>query len=72
MRGRVLGGSGEIGLAEIAWATWDFVPHCVPYGHETIAEGVEDAVTLTLVGDFGVDFAQGSHLGRPSLVAHTD
>jgi EAL domain-containing protein (putative c-di-GMP-specific phosphodiesterase class I) len=44
----------------------------VPYGHETIAEGVEDAVTLTLLGDFGVDFAQGSHLGRPSLVAHTD
>lgn len=39
------------------------------FGYETIAEGVEDAETLTLLGDYGVDFAQGFHLGRPSLIA---
>jgi EAL domain-containing protein (putative c-di-GMP-specific phosphodiesterase class I) len=38
------------------------------FGYETIAEGVEDAETLTLLGDYGVDFAQGFYLGRPSLV----
>jgi EAL domain-containing protein (putative c-di-GMP-specific phosphodiesterase class I) len=48
-------------LAEIGWATWDFVPHFVPHGHETIAEGVKDAETLTLLGDYGVDLAQGFH-----------
>ncbi len=42
------------------------------FGYETIAEGVEDAETLTLLGDYGVDFAQGFHLGRPSLIARTD
>jgi PAS domain S-box-containing protein len=39
------------------------------FGYETIAEGVEDAETLTLLGDYGVDLAQGFHLGRPSLIA---
>jgi PAS domain S-box-containing protein len=39
------------------------------FGYETIAEGVEDAETLTLLGDYGVDFAQGFYLGRPSLIA---
>jgi PAS domain S-box-containing protein len=39
------------------------------FGYETIAEGVEDAETLTLLGDYGVDFAQGFHLGRPSPIA---
>jgi EAL domain-containing protein (putative c-di-GMP-specific phosphodiesterase class I) len=39
------------------------------FGYETIAEGVEDAETLTLLGDYGVDFAQGFQLGRPSLIA---
>jgi hypothetical protein len=38
--------------------------------HETIAEGVEDAETLTLLGDYGVDFAQGFYLGRPAPCAH--
>jgi PAS domain S-box-containing protein len=38
------------------------------FGYETIAEGVEDAETLTLLGDYGVDFAQGFYLGRPSLI----
>jgi len=33
---------------------------------KTIAEGVEDEETLTLLRDYGVDFAQGYHLGRPA------
>lgn len=36
------------------------------FGYETIAEGVEDAETHTLLQDYGVDFAQGFHLGRPA------
>jgi PAS domain S-box-containing protein len=36
------------------------------FGYETIAEGVEDAATLTMLVDYGVDFAQGFHIGRPS------
>jgi EAL domain-containing protein (putative c-di-GMP-specific phosphodiesterase class I) len=36
------------------------------FGCQTIAEGVEDAETLKLLQDFGVDFAQGFHLGRPA------
>jgi PAS domain S-box-containing protein len=34
-------------------------------GQSTIAEGVEDAQTLELVRAYGVDYAQGYHLGRP-------
>ena len=36
------------------------------FGCQTIAEGVEDAETLQLLQDFGVDFAQGFYLGRPT------
>jgi PAS domain S-box-containing protein len=36
------------------------------FGQQTIAEGVEDAETLELLREFGVDFAQGYHLGRPA------
>ncbi|MFL5846215.1 MAG: EAL domain-containing protein [Solirubrobacteraceae bacterium] len=35
-------------------------------GLETIAEGVEDAETLELLRAYGVDYAQGFHLGRPA------
>jgi PAS domain S-box-containing protein len=35
------------------------------FGQRTIAEGVEDADTLELLREYGVDFAQGFHLGRP-------
>jgi len=35
------------------------------FGCQTIAEGVEDAETLVLLQGYGVDFAQGFHLGRP-------
>ena len=36
------------------------------FGYETIAEGVEDAETLATLVDYGIDFAQGFHIGRPS------
>ena len=36
------------------------------FGQQTIAEGVEDAETLALLHEYGVDFAQGFHLGRPA------
>lgn len=35
-------------------------------GKKTVAEGVEDADTLTLLREYGVDFAQGYHVGRPA------
>jgi EAL domain-containing protein (putative c-di-GMP-specific phosphodiesterase class I) len=35
------------------------------FNQNTIAEGVEDADTLELLRDLGVDFAQGYHVGRP-------
>lgn len=35
-------------------------------GKRTVAERVEDAATLKLLRDVGVDFAQGYHLGRPA------
>jgi EAL domain-containing protein (putative c-di-GMP-specific phosphodiesterase class I) len=35
------------------------------FGQQTIAEGVEDADTLALLHHYGVDFAQGFHIGRP-------
>lgn len=38
------------------------------FGHRTIAEGVEDAETLDLLGEYGVDFVQGYHLGRPAPI----
>jgi PAS domain S-box-containing protein len=34
-------------------------------GQRTIAEGVENAETLDLLREYGVDHAQGFHLGRP-------
>ena len=39
------------------------------FGYETIAEGVEDAETLALVKEYGVNFAQGFHFGRPAPIA---
>ncbi|MCC6406835.1 MAG: EAL domain-containing protein, partial [Planctomycetes bacterium] len=34
-------------------------------GLEVAAEGVEDQVSLDLLGAFGCDVVQGYHLGRP-------
>ena len=36
------------------------------FGQETIAEGVEDERTLALLRRYGVDYAQGFHLGHPA------
>ena len=36
------------------------------FGCQTIAEGVEGGGALTLLEEFGVDFAQGFYLGRPA------
>jgi len=41
-------------------------------GKLTIAEQVEDAGTLELLREYGVDFAQGYHLGRPLPVEEVD
>ena len=37
-------------------------------GKQTIAEFVEDEDTLVLLRELGVDFAQGYHIGRPTLM----
>lgn len=37
-------------------------------GHETVAEGVEDQPTLSLLRSLGVDYGQGYYLGRPAPV----
>ena len=37
-------------------------------GQETVAEGIEDAETLAMVRTFEIDYAQGFHIGRPTLV----
>jgi EAL domain-containing protein (putative c-di-GMP-specific phosphodiesterase class I) len=34
-------------------------------GKQTIAEYVEDAATLELLRDYGVDYAQGNFIGKP-------
>ncbi len=36
------------------------------FGLRTIAEGVEDEATLSLLRELGVDLAQGYHIGRPA------
>ena len=38
------------------------------FGQETVAEGIEDSETLSLVRAFDVDYAQGFHIGEPTLV----
>jgi EAL domain-containing protein (putative c-di-GMP-specific phosphodiesterase class I) len=35
-------------------------------GRQTIAEFVSDGETLTLLRDYGVDYAQGFEVGRPA------
>ena len=35
------------------------------FGKKTIAEYVENAETLALLREFGIDYAQGHHVGRP-------
>ena len=38
------------------------------FGQETVAEGIENTETLTLVRAFEIDYAQGFHIGKPALV----
>jgi EAL domain-containing protein (putative c-di-GMP-specific phosphodiesterase class I) len=38
------------------------------FGQKTVGEGVEDGATLALLSDYGVDYAQGYHLGRPDTL----
>jgi len=40
------------------------------FGIKTIAEGVEDEETLSLLTEYGIDFAQGYHIDRPAPVRH--
>jgi EAL domain-containing protein (putative c-di-GMP-specific phosphodiesterase class I) len=37
-------------------------------GKKTVAEFVEDEESFVLLAKFGVDYAQGYHLGRPEIV----
>ena len=41
------------------------------FGLQTIGEGVEDAETFKLLGELGVDFAQGYHIARPGPLNQT-
>jgi EAL domain-containing protein (putative c-di-GMP-specific phosphodiesterase class I) len=36
------------------------------FGMRTVAEGVENEALLERLSDFGIDYAQGYHLGRPA------
>ena len=38
------------------------------FGMRTVAEGVENEQLLGRLGDFGIDYAQGYHLGRPGPI----
>jgi EAL domain-containing protein (putative c-di-GMP-specific phosphodiesterase class I) len=41
------------------------------FGQRTVAEGVEDEATLTLLAELGVNFAQGFAIARPAPIADT-
>ena len=41
------------------------------FGMQTVGEGVEDAETLELLAELGVDYAQGFHIARPEYFADT-
>ncbi|MDS4015134.1 MAG: EAL domain-containing protein [Candidatus Accumulibacter sp.] len=40
------------------------------FGKKTVAEFVEDERTLNMLRTFGVDYAQGYHIGKPQLSVH--
>jgi CheY-like chemotaxis protein len=56
---------------ELARAEQPIVSLAQAFGRQTIAEGVENAETLALLRDYGVDYAQGFHLGRPAPLPAT-
>jgi EAL domain-containing protein (putative c-di-GMP-specific phosphodiesterase class I) len=39
-------------------------------GMQTVAEYVQSAAALTLLARFGIDYAQGFHIGRPVAKPH--
>jgi EAL domain-containing protein (putative c-di-GMP-specific phosphodiesterase class I) len=41
------------------------------FGLQTVAEGVEDARTLEMLREYGVDYVQGYHVGRPAPLEET-
>lgn len=41
------------------------------FGQKTVAEGVEDAETLALLRELGVDYGQGYGIGRPAPLSET-
>jgi EAL domain-containing protein (putative c-di-GMP-specific phosphodiesterase class I) len=41
-------------------------------GQRTVAEYVEDAATLELLTEFGIDYAQGFLIGRPRAIEEID
>jgi EAL domain-containing protein (putative c-di-GMP-specific phosphodiesterase class I) len=41
------------------------------FGLQTVAEGVEDSQTLEMLREYGVDYAQGYHVGRPAPLEQT-
>jgi diguanylate cyclase (GGDEF)-like protein/PAS domain S-box-containing protein len=45
------------------------VEACGGLGIKTVAEFVQDDETMSMLGELGVDFAQGYHLGKPAPVA---
>jgi EAL domain-containing protein (putative c-di-GMP-specific phosphodiesterase class I) len=42
------------------------------FNRKTIIEGIEDLATLTLLQEYGVDYAQGFAIGRPGPVDELD
>jgi PAS domain S-box-containing protein len=54
------GGSGDPRLVQ------SIVSVARTFGMKTVAEGVEDEITLGVLRDFGVDFVQGYHVGYPT------
>ncbi len=43
-------------MSEVAWA----------FGKKTIAEYVETPDVLTVLKEYGIDFVQGHHIGKPA------
>jgi EAL domain-containing protein (putative c-di-GMP-specific phosphodiesterase class I) len=39
------------------------------FGQQTVAEGVEDESTLSVLRELGVDYAEGYHIASPAPIA---
>jgi len=58
-------GAFSFGWVPICYLVKAIVDIAQGLGQQTIAEGVENSGTLDLLREYGVDLAQGFHLGRP-------